>query len=357
MSGYQPTRLDLVQRTALRALLAAPAAATRRLAGPPTILDGQTLDPQYQLALRSSARLGGRELEELPVGQARRSLEQQAWLVAGPPVEVGSVRDLLITGRAGPVPARLYLPRGGGQAGTVAPLLVWYHGGGWVLGSIDSHDGVARALCREAEVAVLSVGYRLAPEHPFPAAFDDALDSFRWAHAHAAELGVEAGRIAVGGDSAGGNLAAAVSLEASRDGGPAPAFQLLFVPAVDLSRRRRSFELFGRGFSLTTAAVDWYQDHYLGPDGDPTDPRVSPLLVDNLAGLPPAYIAVAGFDPLRDEGEEYAARLRDARVPVSLRRHSGAIHPFISTLVSDLGRRALAEAVGALRVGLEVSSG
>jgi acetyl esterase len=356
VTGYQPTRPDRVQRATLRALLGAPAAVTRPLAGPPVVLDGQTLDPQYQLGLRVTARLGGPELEVLPVDQARHLLEQQAWLVAGRPATVGSVRDLLVEGRAAPIPARLYLPPAGAPGRTATPLVVWFHGGGWVLGSVDSHDGVARALCRQAEVAVLSVGYRLAPEHRFPAAFDDALDSFRWAHAHATELGIDAGRIAVAGDSAGGNLAAAVSLEASRDGGPAPAFQLLFVPAVDLSRRRRSFELFGRGFSLTAAAVDWYQDQYLGAHGDPTDPRVSPLLVDNLAGLPPAYLAVAGFDPLRDEGEEYAARLREARVPVSLRRHAGAIHPFISTLVSDLGRRALTEAVGALRVGLGVSS-
>jgi acetyl esterase len=198
---------------------------------------------------------------------------------------------------------------------------------------------------------VLSVDYRLAPEHRFPAAADDALTAFKWVRDHAAELGAEPARVAVGGDSAGGNLAAVVA-QAMR-GGEGPAFQLLFYPWLDLSAKRDSYRLFGQGFFLTEAQIDWYRAHYLGHDGDMSDPRCSPALAENLAGVASAYIATAGFDPLRDEGEEYASRLGDAGVRVALRRHSELIHGFINAVgIGQLGRDALLEAAGALRVGL-----
>lgn len=352
--AYSPTRLDLAQRRAFAALLAMPESITRRVAGAPTVVDGQALDPQIQVGLRILSRISGPELDERPVADARKALEQEAWLFGGELAHVASSEDVTIPGPGGPIPARLHRPVRPADAQEPLPLLVWFHGGGWVLGSIDSHENVARNFCHDAQVAVLNVGYRLAPEHPFPAAFDDAEAAFLWAHENAERLGIDRDRIALGGDSAGGNLSAAVSYARTRAGGPAPAFQLLIVPATDLAGVYPSHDLFAEGYFLTRANMDWYKNHYLPPGIDRTDPRVSPLLADDLSGLPPAYIAVAGFDPLRDEGEAYAARLREAGVKVTVRRHRHAVHPFINIPVTRMGQAALKEAVGALRVGLSV---
>lgn len=352
--AHAPSRLDRIERGAFAALLALPPAATKLAAGKPHVVDGQTLDPQIQVGLKILTKIGGPELDQLPVPKAREVLEQESWLFGGALAPVAESRDLTVPAPGGPIPARLHLPeRPDGDRGPL-PLLIWFHGGGWVLGSIDSHEPVARAFCHHAQVAVLNVGYRLAPEHPFPAAFEDAEAAFLWAHEHAEELGIDAERIALGGDSAGGNLSAAVSLSRTRAGGPTPAFQLLIVPAVDMVGHTRSTDLFSTGYFLTEANMEWYKDHYLPPGVDRSDPRASPLLADDHSGLPPAYIAVAGFDPLRDEGEAYAAKLRAAGVPVTLRRHRSAVHPFINILVTRMGQAAFQEAVGALRVGLQV---
>lgn len=356
-SGHQPSRLDRIERGAFAALLAMPPSLTRLAAGTPHVVDGQTLDPQIQVGLRILSRIAGPELDELPVDKARAVLEQESWLFGGELAEVASSRDLTIPGPGGDIPARLHLPLQPPSTEVTAPplpLLIWFHGGGWVLGSIESHEPVARAFCHHAQVAVLNVGYRLAPEHHFPAAFEDAEAAFLWAHANAGELGIDPDRIALGGDSAGGNLSAGVSLARTKAGGPAPAFQLLIVPAVDMVGHTRSTDLFATGYFLTEANMEWYKDQYLPPGVDRSDPRASPLLADDLTGVPPAYVAVAGFDPLRDEGEAYAVRLRDAGVTVTLRRHRSAVHPFINILVTRMGQAALQEAVGALRVGLSV---
>jgi acetyl esterase len=213
-------------------------------------------------------------------------------------------------------------------------LLVYFHGGGFVVCDLETHDNMCRFLARQAGVRVLAVDYRLAPEHRFPAAIEDALAAFRFAAEHAAELGADPARLAVGGDSAGGNLATGVARLAAADAQPAPAFQLLFYPWLDLSAKRESYRLFG----------------------DAIDPRCSPLQAEQLEGLAPAYIATAGFDPLRDEAEEYASRLRAAGVPVALRRHRGLIHGFANAVgIGHVGREALVEAAGALRVGLAVA--
>jgi acetyl esterase len=351
---YSPTRLDLLQRQAFAALLAMPESLTRKVAGRPHIVDGDPLDEQIQVGLRIMSKISGPELDERSVEDARHTLEQEVWLFGGELAEVAESRDVEIPGPGGPIPARLHLPRRPVGDSRPLPLLLWFHGGGWVLGSIGTHEPVARNFCRGAQVAVLNVDYRLAPEHPFPAAFEDAEAAFLWAHENAADLGIDPDRIALGGDSAGGNLSAAVSLARTRAGGPAPAFQLLIVPATDLAGEYPSHDLFAEGYFLTKANMDWYKDHYLPPGVDRTDPRVSPLLAEDLSGLPPAYIAVAGFDPLRDEGEAYAARLREAGVPVTLRRHGRAVHPFINIPITRMGRAALDEAIGALRVGLSV---
>jgi acetyl esterase len=230
---------------------------------------------------------------------------------------------------------------------------VYLHGGGWVVCDLDTHDNVCRFLAREAGVLVLSVDYRLAPEHRFPAAVDDALAAFRFGAEHARDLGADPQALAIGGDSAGGNLAAVVSQLAVSDGERAPAFTLNIYPVTDLSEKRPSYRLFREGFLLTEAQMDWYRDHYLPDEAVALDPRASPLLAEDLSGLPPTYIATAGFDPLRDEGEAYGQRLREAGVPVALRRHPGLVHGFCNGVGSTrFGRAAMHEAAGALRVGL-----
>jgi acetyl esterase len=246
------------------------------------------------------------------------------------------------------VRARHYAPA---EFGGPHPLLVYYHGGGFTYGDLDTHDGVCRLLCRHAGAHILAVDYRLAPEHRFPAAVEDARAALGWAHEHAGLLGADPGRVGVGGDSAGGNLAAVVSQLAARDGGPAPVLQLLIYPATDFTRRRRSRELFREGFLLTQAEMDWFDENYLGAERThAADPRASPLLAGEFSGLAPAYVATAAFDPLRDEGEEYAAALRAAGTPAVLRRFPGFIHAFIASAgVSRRAREAVVEIAGATR--------
>lgn len=241
--------------------------------------------------------MSGAELSNGDVAQSRQNLAAARHLVSGKPIGPMATRELAIPGPGGDIPATLYTP-----AGLAEPsgLLVFYHGGGWVIGNRDSHDNTARFLAKQAGVRVLSVEYRLAPDYPWPAAPEDCLAAFDYAHARASELGADPARIAVGGDSAGGNLAAVVSQVTTRRGGPAPKFQLLFYPATDFSTRRRSREIFGVGFFLIDESMDWFSGHY---QADVTDPLASPLLAEDVSGLPPAYIATAGFDPLRDEGE------------------------------------------------------
>ncbi|KAA2262228.1 alpha/beta hydrolase [Solihabitans fulvus] len=338
-----------VLATMLRAVYALPAPVRRLVAGPPIRLDGQRLAPDAQLLLRLSA-LVSESLGAPTVAGARANLAKSAALIGGPPADRVRTRQLGIPGADDTVPARLYEPD---ELPAGSPLLIFYHGGGWAIGDLDTHDTLCRFLAVEAGVRVLSVDYRLAPEHPFPAATEDAFAAFEYAVREAEALGVDPARIALGGDSAGGNLAAVTAHQAASNGGPLPAFLLLFYPGVDASVRRPSRELFGAGFYLTDSDMDWFLDQY-APDPDThTDPRLSVLLADDLTGLPPTYVATAGFDPLRDEGEAFAARLAEAGVPVALRRHRGMFHGFANVLgLSGAFREPVAEAVGALRVGL-----
>ena len=343
------------------------AALTRRR----TRVDEQTLEREVQLALAVLGKVGGVPFEKLPLPQGRRQIDVEAWQFGGTPLPVGSVRELEIPGPNGPIPARLYLPSGAGPNGAPLParsrgLLVNYHGGGFVLGSLASHDPICRFLCSQAGVAVLNVGYRLAPEHPFPEGYEDAIAAYAWAAENLETLGL-ADRIGVCGDSAGGNLAAAVA-QAARDRGlRQPDLQVLLSPWLDLSGRRESRALFADGYFLTAAQLDWYTERYLGRvdaegrpvsesgSADETDPRVSPLLAEDLTGLAPAYIAYAGFDPLRDESRAYAKRLREAGVPVTERCHTGHIHPFSNVLgVGRTGIAAAREIADAVREGLRV---
>jgi acetyl esterase len=345
-AGRRPAPLAVAVGGGVRGLLRLPEPTLRRVLRRPIERDGLSLAPDIQLLLRLE-RLLDRDVPDPPVDRVRRELARSVTLIRGRVVQPVAVRALTVAGR---IPARLYQPYGlpGGHG-----LLVYFHGGGWVIGSLDSHDNLCRFLAARADVRVLSVDYRLAPEAPFPAAVQDADAAFGWAVEHAGELGADAGLVGVGGDSAGGNLAAVVSLQAARAGGPRPAFALLIYPAVDMSRRRRSRELFADGFFLTDARMTWFERHYLGGWADRADPRLSPLLAAEVSGMPPTHLVTAGFDPLRDEGEEFAARLAAAGVPVTLRRQEAQIHGFANLFnASRTARAAMEEVAVALRNGL-----
>jgi acetyl esterase len=265
------------------------------------------------------------------------------------------VRETTIAGAAGELRARLYEPEEAQIVpdGARGPLIVYFHGGGWVTGDLDTHDRPCALLAKSSGARVLSVDYRLSPEHRFPAPVEDALAAFRDAFARADELGADPARIAVAGDSAGGHLAAVTAQLCAAGGGPAPAFQLLIYPATDLANVAQSRLTFAEGFILTKENMDWYEQQFLGEGGERSDPRASPLLAWDLAGVAPAMVVTAGFDPLRDEGEAYAHKLRDAGTRTILRRHAGYVHGFIHGLALAPGpREALAEMGGVLRAAL-----
>jgi len=344
---------DRLAAALVRGLVALPRPVQRRLAGPPRVVDGAELDAEVQLLLRLPEP--GLDMSERTVAAARAQRKRTAEVFRGRRFEVGRVDHLTLAGPGGPIAARLYAPV---DSAGPAPLLLFMHGGGWVICDLDTHDNVCRFFAREAGVLVLSIDYRLAPEHPFPAAVDDTLAAYRHVVENAAELGAAPDAIAVGGDSAGGNLAAVVSRLASAANLPPPAFCLAIYPVTDLSAKRESYRLFRDGYLLTEADMDWFRARYLPDEAAALDPRASPLLAEDLSGLPPTYVATAGFDPLRDEGEEYAHRLRDAGVPVTLRRHPALIHGFVNGVASThFGRAATAEAAAALRHALRARLG
>ena len=269
--------------------------------------------------------------------------------------EVTSADDRTVPGPAGDIPVRVYVPAGSASASAgegSLPVLVWFHGGGWVIGDIETADGTCRTLANASGAVIVSVDYRLAPEHPFPAGLDDAQAVVRWVVDNAAELGVDAGRLAVGGDSAGGNLAAVTSQELCATG-PEIRFQLLVYPVTDLHMTTVSYEDNAEGYFLTRETMVWFRGHYLGEDIEiRADPKVSPLLAHDgvFAELPPALVITAEFDPLRDEGEAYGERLRTAGVDVTVTRYDGMIHGFFSMrdFLPD-GAAAIEEAGQALR--------
>ena len=317
-----PPRLEAA---AARGLLNLPAPMLRLLAGTPIVRDGQTLDVQTQLLLRlqrlqGNAALGGRD-----PAHERRVMDAQCRLLEPRAVGAIQTRAVRLSGGAGPIDGRLYRPDG---APARAPALVFYHGGGFVIGSLDSHDGICRALAARAGCVVVSAAYRLAPEHPAPAAVEDAVAAFRDIANRADGLSLDPTRLAVGGDSAGGNLATVVAQQTADDD-IAPAFQLLFYPAVDFAEDRESVRTFARGFLLEKASMDWFHGHYIPASMDNRDPRVSPIH-GRLAGLAPAHIITGGFDPLRDEGEAYAAALAAAGTKATHRRLPSMIHGFLN---------------------------
>jgi acetyl esterase len=306
--------------------------------------------PEEVAAVRRERSAQGRPpVFELSVEEARRLDLEEIQDEAGPVEPVARVEELEYEGPAEPLRARLYAPEA-----QRPPLFVYFHGGGWVLGELDLVDGIARALANAAGIAVLSCEYRRPPEHPFPAAVEDAEAAVRWGAANAEELGVDGGRLAVGGDSAGGNLAAVVTQRLRDSGGPALAFQLLIYPVTQHGADTRSSRAVVDTVFLTTRSMTWYWDHYL-PDPDlGRDPRASPLLAESFEGLPPALVITAEHDPLLDEGEQYARRLADAGVAVKLSRYAGMPHGFFRmTGELSAARDAQAESAAALRNALQ----
>jgi acetyl esterase len=302
------------------------------------------------------AAAGGPRIEQMTPEEMRADRAAKAdvtAVLAGPLQEVALVENRTIPGPAQPIPIRVYFP----EIGNNLPALIYYHGGGWVAGSLDGHDRTLRALTNSSGCVVISVDYRLAPEHKFPAAVEDADASLRYVAEHCAQFGVDPNRIAVGGDSAGGNLAAVVSLIARDRGGPNVAFQLLIYPATDYHDDRPAMHEFAQGYFLTRPLLDYFWGHYLNGPQDGRHPHVSPINAESLAGLPPALVITAECDPIRDQGEAYAERLRESGVPVSVKRYEGAIHAFFNFGgVVDSGKQAGAALKTALGVGAAASS-
>jgi acetyl esterase len=332
-----------------RSILALPAPVIRRLAGAPVVVDGKTLDPEMQLLLRLQ-KLEGPAVEMQPIRKGRATIVQGAKVVGGN-LPIGAVTDRTIDGPGGPLRLRFYTPR---NLTGAAPALVFFHGGGWIYGDLESHDAVCRFLAEEAQVRVVAVDYRLGPEAPFPAAFDDSWAAWKWITEHAGGIGIDPTRIAVGGDSAGGNLAAIVAQHAAQepDDIVKPAFQLLIYPATDFLGTSTSRLTFAEGFYLSKAFMDLAEENYLVGDEDRSEIRLSPLHQD-VAGVAPAYLVTAGFDPLLDEGKAYADKLREAGVPVEYVCEEGLIHSFANMVaVGSSAPRAMRRAATALQRGL-----
>ncbi len=314
------------------------------------------VDPAIQGLLSLLESMGDRSLAAGTPEQARAGFRLLTVDLRRPEtiVPVGSTEDIAIPGAAGELPARIYRPEAEGEL----PTILFLHGGGFVIGDVDTHDNQCRAVCRDVEAVVVSVGYRLAPEAPFPAAVEDALAATTWAADHVDELGGDAARLAIAGDSAGGNLAAVVAQLARDAGAPPIAAQLLLYPGVDFREGDDypSREENAEGYFLTLEDMGWFRDHYVG-SSDPTDPRLSPLLAEDLSGLPPAVIVTAQYDPLRDEGEAYARALESAGVPVVLHCYDGLIHGFFDLgTLSPAAAAAVDETCADLRRLLEGSA-
>jgi len=305
--------------------------------------DQISLHPQVQAYLDRLARADFGSVHTFTLEQARDGWRLQIALL-GEPEPVATAENRTIPGADGPIPIRIYTPHGDGPF----PALVFFHGGGFTLGDLDTHDGLCRALANGADCVVVAVDYPRAPEHKFPAAPDACFSATQWVAEQAASIGVDATRIAVGGDSAGGNLAAVVARMA-RDTGPALVFQLLIYPDLDFRRTNFSIrEYAGKYGNITRDAQHWFMDNYLNSDAEKLDPRVSPLLATDLADLPAALIITAEYDALRDEGEQYGQRLDEAGVPVTVTRYPGMIHEFVRHPFDD-SKRARLDAATALR--------
>ena len=303
------------------------------------------LDPQAQRLIDAMAALNLKPLEESTPDEARESIRTRT-AALGPFEDVAAVADHRVPVEGGEITVRAYSSGGRGPH----PALVYYHGGGWVIGDLYTHDGLCRSLANAARCVVLSVDYRLAPESKYPVPVEDSYAALRWVVRNAARLGIDPRRVAVGGDSAGGNLATVVALMARERRGPDLVHQILIYPVTDHDLNTQSYIDNGTGYVLTREGMRWFWNHYLAREAEGREPYASPLRAASLAGLPPALVITAEYDPLRDEGEAYAARLRDAGVPVTLTRYPGMFHGFVRmTRFLDHARTALDEITGSLQ--------
>ena len=340
-----------------RFALSLPASLQIKLSGgQPVVVDGLTLHPELQLMFALQRFVGAKRLTEGDAQRCRRRMRRDTLDNAGPLVEVGAVRDLFVEGGAGPIRARHYAPANASSGAKPAPLLVFFHGGGFVLGDLDTHDPGCRLLCKHAGVHVLAIDYRLSPEHPFPAAAEDAFAAFRWACANAASLGADPTRVGVSGDSAGAHLSCVLSTHLVHAGERAPSMQLLLYPPIDAEVERPSIQQFGKGFLLEREDMAKFQDWYTGhlDRAGTIDPRAVPLhalkTTKGLRNHPPSIVVTAGFDPLRDEGEEYAGNV------VVKRRFDDMVHGFIHLVgVSNAARDVMIECAGITRAVLETA--
>ncbi len=307
-----------------------------------------TVHPDIKALLDQLNQDEGPRIWEMSTSEARELYQGMAAMLDPTDVPIGKVEDMSFTTAAATVPVRVYTPVA--APGGPLPCLVFYHGGGFVIGDLDTHDALCRQLANHACCKVVAVHYRRAPEDQFPAAVDDSLAAIHWVESQAGNLGIDANRLAVAGDSAGGNLAAVVSQLTQQVKGPKVCFQILIYPTTRVRAETESMTENAEGYFLDRATMDWFMDCYIPKDVDTTDPRLSPLLAEDLSGLPPAYVITAGFDPLRDEGKAYADRLSSSGVEVTYKHYDDMIHGFFNmTGLLEDGRDAVKEAAKALK--------
>jgi len=308
------------------------------------------LDPLVKAFLDQAAAIPRPQAWQLPPAAARQSFAGMMGLIGARDVPVGRIENFIIPGPAGDIRARAYAPVAAG----VLPTLIYFHGGGFVVGSLDSHDGLCRVFAAEGGFRVISIDYRLAPENKFPAAVDDAFAATSWIAANATALGADAGRLAVGGDSAGGMLAAIVTQMAKEKGGPKIAYQLLMFPNTQIGGDTQSLNEFAQGYFIERKTIEWFYSQYVPEGADRNAPRLSPLRAKDFTGLPPAYVMLGGYDPLHDEGLAYAERLRAAGVKVTLADYAEMVHCFIYLqTVLPQAHQAVADAAQAVHEALE----
>ena len=315
-----------VQRAILKGMLSLPTPVLRALSGGGVVYQGgRTLDPRLQFMANASR--GAPPMWTLQPAEARAGSAGAIAAVAGKPEPGVRTEDLSIDGEGGPIPLRAYRPA---DQDVTAPLIVFAHMGGGVIGDLDMCGVFCGILASIARTAVISVDYRLAPEHRYPAGLNDVLAAYRWARDNAARFGAAADTAAIAGDSMGGNFAAVLCQELKRTGEPQPAFQLLIYPAVDVASETQSMTTYADAYPLNRATMEWFMGHYMGADVDPADPRLSPIKAEDVSGLAPAIVVTAGFDPLVDQGEAYAKHLKDAGVPVIYRCYDALAHAFVA---------------------------
>ena len=345
---------DAAQKTILKLILSLPSPVLRALSGGGVVYrGGRTLDPRFQFFAHAAKKLP--PMSSLSPAEAVAGSARGLAAVQGPLEPGVRTESLSIEGPYGPIPCRAYRPENQDSA---APLIVYAHMGGGVIGDLETCHAFCSILARIVRTAVISVDYRLAPDHKFPAGLEDVLAAYRWARDNTARFGAAPAPPAIGGDSMGGNFAAIVAQEMKRQGEPQPAAQILIYPAVDVASETPSMTTYADAYPLTRATMDWFMAHYMGADADPADPRLSPDKTEDLSGLAPAVIATAGFDPLVDQGEAYAKRLKAVGAPVLYRCYDSLAHGFTAfTGAIPAADSACREIAGLVRQTFETRAG